>query len=133
MYALPALKDTAVQISTAPYQTIQDELIDLHRKLGACLSSIVDKNSADKAVEDVLRVTEKLQEIQEREKKLPAPPNYVQAELRKRPVMNEITEINRSAAEQMLHLLYVQEQPCYGSTALEAALNQLLHQFSASI
>lgn len=127
-----AMKEQALLISVAPYKHIQEEFLNLHRSLAACLSEVHDKESADSAVVTVRGIRDNFHTLKEEEKKLPAPSTAVQKALHKQNQDKEISELNLASTGKILELTLEMPSPCYGSTALASELAKLLAQFGGS-
>lgn len=131
--AEPLMPESALTICTSPYLRVQQELLTLHRELGVCLQGVQDKESADKVAESIKSLTARLLILQEQERKLPAPPDYVAALIEKNKGHVNYKELIDQGIGKALDLCICQDPPCYGSTALAEALTELLHRLSGGL
>ena len=126
------MKEQALLIAVAPYQHIQEEFLNIHRSLAACLSDVHDKASADAAAATVRNIRDNLHTLKEEEKKLPSPSKEIQQAIHKNTQDKEISELNHASTGKILQLTLEMKSPCYGSTTLEDELTKLLVQFGGA-
>lgn len=121
--AVTNVTDTALNIAVAPYKRVQEEFLQINRELAECLKAVENKETADAAVETVKALAQRLVELRKKEAKLPKAPPYIAKLIQKKKDHSELCEQSVGRA---LDLTTAEEPPCYGSAALQKALDELL-------
>ncbi|MBE6419375.1 MAG: hypothetical protein E7031_04515 [Akkermansiaceae bacterium] len=131
--ALPAVQESATKIAANPYLRVQQEYVQLHCELKFCLQAVQDKDSADKAAQSVKALTERLIILQNKEKQLPSPPAAIISYLEQYSAQTDYKALIHQGIGKAVELYLIQDPPCYGSEALQAALAELLDRFCGEL
>lgn len=115
----------------SPYLEWNRQLLRLLEDLGQCLEAIHDEASATEAAPQVALFMQGLADLLGQEKALPVPSDelaaYVEEQLMDEPKAEELAERTYG---KIFELSLDQDPPCYGSTALQEAIGQLLRSIT---
>ena len=121
--ALPPVKKNAKTIASAPYLQVKQAYLDVLRDLGACMATVKDKDSADAAAATVCSLNERLIALRKVVQNLPPAPKSIRSYILKRFDDEQNKEIAESGVGKAMELMMRSDAPCYGSTALQQALD----------
>lgn len=124
-HALPPVKKNAKAIAAAPYLQVKQSYLSVLQDLGACLATVQDKAGADAAAASVCALNERLITLRKEEQNLPPVPKSIRSYILQQSDNEQNKEIAESGVGKALDLMMMQDAPCYGSAALQQALDEL--------
>lgn len=124
--ALPPVKKKAKAVAAAPYLRVQHEYLRIHQELATCLQTVQNIETADAAAATVKNLTEQLRILLKEEQNLPPAPKHIRAYILQQTDANLYKAATESGVGKALDLIMMHESPCYGSSQLESALNEIL-------
>ncbi len=122
---LSPVKRNAKAIAAAPYLQVKQVYLSVLQDLGSCLATVQDKDSADAAVATVYALNERLIVLRKEEQNLPPAPKSIRAYILQQSDKEQNKKIAESGVGKALDLMLLSDAPCYGSTALVQALDEL--------
>lgn len=131
--ALPPVKKNAKTIAAAPYLQVKQAYQRVLQDLVTCLATVQDKDSADAAVASVHTLNERLITLRKEEQNLPPAPKSIRAYILQQGDNEQNKEIAESGVGKALDLMMMQDAPCYGSTALQQALDELFKTLCGAV